>query len=220
MGSHLFLARANMVNNQVTPSRVTDQRLIEAMLKTPRELFVPAEYTGVAYSDTQIRIGNGRTLFDPTTFARMAQLAKLEENDLVLDIGSGTGYSTAIFANLVKKVISIEPEEKLASAANYTLNQLGIRNAIIISEMMLDGHPEGGPYNVIFLNGSVTKIPDQLIDQLSDGGRLVAIVKQPGKLGEVMLIERHGSTVTSRMVFEANVSPLNTSQTQSNSFEF
>lgn len=220
MGNNLFLARTNMVNNQILPSQVTDTRLTDAILKTPRELFVPLEYAGVAYSDTPIAIGNKRYLMEPAIFSRLAQLANIGAGDMVLDLGSGTGYSTAIFAHLAKKVISIEPEEKLASTANYTLNQLGIRNAIIISETLLDGHPEGGPYQAIFLNGAVEKIPEQLIDQLADGGRLVAVVKKHKRQGEAVLVERRGATVTQRVMFTANVALITGEDTDKPLFEF
>lgn len=209
MGNHLYLARTNMVNNQVSPSDVTDHRVLETMLKIPRELFVPAELAGVAYSDASLRISGSRRLTAPAAFARLVQLAQVASNDIVLDIGCSTGYSTAVFSHLAKKVTSIEPEEKLASGANYTLNQLGVRNAIIISEILTDGHPEGGPYNVIFLNDPVEEISEQLIDQLADGGRLVAILKQQGQLGQAVLIERHGETVTRRIMFSLNVPCIN-----------
>lgn len=203
-----FLARINMVNNQILPSQVTDSRLKEAMLKLPRELFVPVEFSSIAYADTSIKVGTERALMDPTTFARLAQLTQAKDSDMVLDIGCGTGYSTGVFATLAKKVISIEPEEKLASDANYTLNQLGIRNAIIISETLLDGHPEGGPYDVIFLNGSVKAIPNQLIDQLAEGGRLVGVIRNKGKLGEAVVLERHGDKISKHIMFGANIPPL------------
>lgn len=202
-----LLARTNMVYNQIYPNHVPDHNVLETMLTLPRENFVPKEYAGIAYIDNDIPIGKNRYLMDPLTFARLAQLAQVTKKDTVLDLGCGTGYSTAVLSALAKKVIALEENEDLASTANYTLNHLGITNIIIISERLNTGHPEGGPYDVIFLNGAIRNVPPLLFSQLADNGRLIAVLRQENGLGNAILFERHGDTLTERHMFETNTHP-------------
>lgn len=191
------LARTNMVRNQLLPNRIENAQVLQAMSTLPREYFVPKNHISTAYLDKNVPLGNGHFIPDPTTFAKLAQLAHIDSNDTVLDIGCGTGYSTAVFASIARKVIAIEPDETLASTANATLNKLNIRNAIIISEPP----SKGSFYEVIFLNGAVKTVPPAFFEQLAENGRLVAVIQQQRGLGQARCFRRSGDTIISEASF-------------------
>ena len=173
------LRRDTMVDTQLRPNEVTDGRLLEAMRSVPRELFVPAALRGLAYMDESIEVfpsidgAPARYLLAPMVLARLVQLAAVEPEDNVLDVGCATGYSTAVLASLARNVTGLEPEPELAKAARRTLRDLGIDNAEIVKGALNDGHKKRGPYDAIVLNGSVPEPPQTLLDQLKEGGRLV-----------------------------------------------
>jgi protein-L-isoaspartate(D-aspartate) O-methyltransferase len=160
---------------------VTDRRILAAMGTLPRERFVPPRMSLLAYMDESVEVfpardgAPARYLLAPMPLARLVQLASVEPEDKVLDVGCATGYSTAVLARLARSVIGLEPEPELAEAARRTLRELAIENATIVEGALADGAPEDGPYDVILLNGSVEEIPESLLTQLREGGRLVAI---------------------------------------------
>lgn len=206
-------ARLNLVESQVRPNNVRDRRLIAAMSEIPRELFVPQALRGVAYMDEDIKISeasdamSARYLMEPRVFAKLVDLCQILPSDLVLDIGCGTGYSTAVLARLASTVVALEADEKLATQADETLAELGIDNAAMVRGPLKDGYPGQGPYDVILLNGSVPAVPASLKQQLKDGGRLVAVETGAGA-GSARLYVRSGEVVSGRAVFDAMVAPL------------
>lgn len=171
--------RLNMVESQIRPSDVVDRRIPAAMLAMPREKFVPAASQPVAYRDDLIRIGEpgkaGRFLLAPRVLAKLIQHLEIEDGDLVLDIGCATGYSTALLAQLAQTVVGLECDATLAEQAGATIREADIDNAVVVSGALEAGHAVEGPYDAILLNGAVHDIPAELLDQLKDGGRLVAI---------------------------------------------
>jgi protein-L-isoaspartate(D-aspartate) O-methyltransferase len=175
-------ARATMVESQLRTDRVTDRRILAAFGALPRERFVPEDKRDFAYSDATLEVwpsldgGPARFLLPPVVLARLMQLASVEARDKVLDIGCATGYSTALLGGLASAVTAVEAEPELAAAAQENLRALGIGNATVVDGDHARGAPEKGPFDVILLNGSVPEIPDALLAQLADGGRLVAIV--------------------------------------------
>jgi protein-L-isoaspartate(D-aspartate) O-methyltransferase len=174
--------RLTMVESQLRPNEVTDRRLLAAMRTLPRERFVPLSLKKLAYMDEGIEVfpaidgAPARFLLAPMVLARLVQLAVVELHDTVLDVGCATGYSTAVLARLGRSVIGLEPEPELAEAAGRALHELDIANAEIVEGALARGLPEAGPYDVILLNGSVPKVPEGLLSQLKEGGRLAAIV--------------------------------------------
>lgn len=196
-------ARFHMVEGQIRPNKVTDHRLVDAMLDLPREAFVPKAARGIAYVDEDIAIGNGRALMEPMVFARMIQEVGVTDTDVVLDIGCGTGYSTAVLARLAATVVGVETDADLAKRATETLAEVGADNAIIINAPMTEGHAEQAPYNVIVIEGLVAEIPPVITNQLAEGGRLVAAVIGPRGVGEVKLFQRSAGVVSGRTLFEA-----------------
>jgi protein-L-isoaspartate(D-aspartate) O-methyltransferase len=211
-------ARATMVETQIRTDRVTDRRVLAAFGSLPRERFVPEKKRDLAYSDGSLEVwpsldgGPARFLLAPVVLARLTQLASVEAQDAVLDIGCATGYSTALLANLAQVVTAVEIEPELAAAARENLKALGLANANVVEGDLARGAPEAGPFDVILLNGSVPEVPDTLLAQLKDGGRLVAVVTgapqgRPGQ-GKATLFVKLDGEASGLPHFDANARAL------------
>jgi protein-L-isoaspartate(D-aspartate) O-methyltransferase len=196
-------AREAMVDSQVRTSDVTRYSIIDAMLWCPRELFVPRARRDVAYAEAEIPLAPGRAMLTPRAFAKMLEAAQIGQGDLVLDLAPGTGYSTAVISRLAAAVVAIEPDAQLAKQATEALEHLEIVNAVVSQGEPVAGDPAHGPYDVIFVNGSVEQVPGGLTDQLKDGGRLVAIFTERG-VGQCRTVLRVGDTLASRIAFDVN----------------
>ncbi len=209
----LSVARTNMVNSQVATNKVTDKRVLGAMLDTPREIFLPASRKAAAYIDQDVVIneasedGPARYLMQPMVFARLVQAAEITRSNDVLDIGCGTGYSSAIISRLAHFVIALESHASLADMAAAKLSELGADNAVVITGPLAKGYAGEGPYDVIVLEGAVDFVPDVLFEQLKDGGRLVAILDDGG-IGRACVFTKAGASISKRVLFDANIKPL------------
>lgn len=170
------LARHNMVESQIRPSDVTDLRIQNAMSTLPREKFLPSSRKTIAYSDEDIEVSEGRYLLAPRSLARLVQAAGIGADDVVLDLAPATGYSTAVLAQLASAVVAVEADAALLKKASKVLSDLAIDNTAIIEGAPSAGCPDQAPFDVIFINGTVDFVPDELIAQLSDHGRLVTIL--------------------------------------------
>lgn len=204
--------RINMVESQVRPSDVTDRRIIRAMLEVPREQFVPDALRSIAYMDTEVSLpssgGSGRrALLAPRVFAKLVQEARIEPGMTVLDVGCATGYSTAVLARLAKRVVGLECDAELAAKAKKTLQNLAVSNAVVSQGALQDGLASEGPFDAVLLNGAVPAVPQVLLEQLAEGGRLVA-VRAEGNLGQAVVWTRVGRTSDARVVFDAGAQPL------------
>ena len=196
-------ARANMVDCQLRTNKVRDGRLIHAFETVPRELFVPARQRAIAYVDEDLEIAPGRYLIEPMVLARLLQAAAVAPDDLVLEIGGGCGYGTAILAQLGATVVSLESDKALAAAAAEAQAQLGIDNVLMVAGALSEGYDKQAPYNVIVINGAVGEIPDAIAEQLAEAGRLVAVVRGDTAPGQAVLVERHGANISRRVLFDA-----------------
>ena len=209
-------ARANMVENQVRPNKVTDDRVLNAMAAVPRERFVPKQLAGVAYVDEDIAVSEGRYLMEPMVLARLLQAAAIEPGDVVLDIGCATGYSTAVLARLADTVVAVESEADLAEAASALMTELDADNTAVVTGELSQGYADQAPYDVIVVEGSVDEVPRALSDQLVEGGRLVAVVtggnrgdhRGVNRVGRATLMRRLYGALSSRVLFDASVPPL------------
>ncbi|MCH9808932.1 MAG: protein-L-isoaspartate O-methyltransferase [Alphaproteobacteria bacterium] len=200
--------RKNMVESQIRPSDVTDRRIIRAMLEVPREAFVPTQLKPIAYMDEDIALtkpapgSNGRVLLAPRTLAKMIQLADIDANDVVLDVGCATGYSAALIGRLAETVVALESDAGLAETASATLDGLGSDNVAVVSGELPAGYLDESPYDAIFVSGRVEEMPPGLLDQLKDGGRLVAI-EGPAVCSKVVVWRRVGATFDKQEMFAA-----------------
>ncbi len=204
--------RENMVESQVRPADVVDRRIIRAMLEIPREVFVPEEVRPLAYMDRDVPVSprseaRPRFMMSPSVHARLIQFLELEDNAVVLDVGCGTGYGSAIMARLAQTVVALECDPGLAETATKTLSELGVDNVVVVVGSLPAGWPGEGPYDAIILNGSVPEAPATLLDQLRDGGRLAAI-EADGGLSKARIWQRSGQNVSARTLFDAAARPL------------
>jgi protein-L-isoaspartate(D-aspartate) O-methyltransferase len=165
--------RQRMVEQQLKPRDIKDQRVLAAMAKVPREEFIPVDARGDAYEDGPLPIGYDQTISQPYIVAFMTEQLGLKPSDRVLEVGSGSGYQAAILAELVAEVYTIEIVEPLANTAKATLQRLGYKNVHIKAGDGYNGWPEEAPFDAIIVTCAPDKVPQPLVDQLKDGGRMV-----------------------------------------------
>ena len=201
-------ARRNMVSGQIRTNRVTDERLIGAMEEIPRERFVPRAKRGVAYVDEDVEIASERYLMEPMVLARLLQEAGIGADDVVLDVGCGTGYATAVLSRLAGTVVALDVDGSLAAEAERTLSGVDADNAIVVTGPLAEGYARQAPYDVILLGGAVDHLPQALTDQLAEGGRVVGVLREAGRVGQATLWARHRGALSSRSLFEASLPPL------------
>lgn len=194
--------RTMMVDTQVRPSDVTKFPIIEAMLATPREVFVPASMVEAAYVGETLTIAPGRVLLEARTLAKMLDSLDLQGNELVLDLAAGLGYSSAVMARLAEAVIAVEPIETLAEDAEAALETAGASNVVVERQPLTEGAPRHGPYDAIVVQGGVEIFPQALADQLKEGGRAVAVFMD-GALGVVRLGIKRQGVIRWRDIFNA-----------------
>ncbi|GGA12544.1 protein-L-isoaspartate O-methyltransferase family protein [Neptunicoccus cionae] len=195
-------ARTTMVDCQVRPSDVTKYPIIDALLTVEREEFVPTAKRGIAYMGEHIDLAPNRVLLEPRTFAKMLDVANIQPNELVLDLGCGFGYSSAVIARMAEAVVAIEPDEKMASEAAELLSSSGVDNVMVEQGELIDGAPKHGPYCVIMLEGAAEQIPAAITDQLKPGGRIIAI-RQSGNTGHCKIGYKHDHGIDWRNAFDA-----------------
>ena len=206
------LQRKNMVESQVRTNDVTDRRIINAMLEVPREAFVPTALKPVAYMDEALILARAkdgapaRGMMAPRVLAKLLQLAEIGAGDVVLDVGAATGYSTAVIGRLAQTVVALESDPAMVETATKALEGLGADNIAIVTGDLEVGYPSEGPYDAIVVEGEVEEIPAGLLDQLKDGGRLVAI--KAGVPGRATRWRRAGRTFDSRADFTAAAAAL------------
>jgi protein-L-isoaspartate(D-aspartate) O-methyltransferase len=201
--------RTNMVESQILTSDVTDRRIIQSMGALPRERFVPAAWASLAYMDEAVPLSvSGRMLMAPRVFAKLLQLAEIGEDDRVLDVGSGSGYSTAVLARIAKSVVGLECDARLAEEARLNIAALGLANAAIVEGALPAGAANDGPYDAIVLEGLIATSPEALLDELKEGGRLVAVARQDDGLGKATIWRRLGRSYDQWTAFDATAPKL------------
>lgn len=194
--------RTMMVDTQVRPSDVTKFPIIDAMLSVPREVYVPATMQEAAYIGENLDIAAGRVVLEPRTFGKMLDALMIDVDDVVLDIACGLGYSTAVLAQMCDFVVAVEDDDARASQAQETLSAQGVDNAAVMTGPLAEGSAKSGPYDIIMVQGAVHTVPDALLDQLREGGRIACIFAE-GALGVVRIGLKIDGTVNWRFAFNA-----------------
>ena len=212
--------RRIMVNTQIRPADVTKYSVIDAMLRVPRERFVPGAMQSVAYVEDMIDLAPDRIVLEPRTFAKTLDTLDIRNNEMVLDIGCGLGYSTAVMAQMAQVVVGVEEISDLATDAQSALADTGIDNAVLHEGPLVEGAPEHGPYDVIVIEGGVEEVPNHVTDQLKDGGRMAALfIEVENALGSMRIGHKSGNRISWRFAFQANA-PVLAGFAKSKSFSF
>ena len=182
------------------PPDVTDARVLAAMGRVPRERFVGPDLQAFAYADRPLPIGFGQTISQPRIVGMMLQELGLKGDERVLDLGSGSGYQTAILAELVKEVIAVELIPELVERSRRVLSELGYKNVSVYQATDELGWPPEAPYDAIVVAAASPRVPMSLVEQLADGGRMIIPVGERGRQQELMLVARtkEGFTVSRR----------------------
>lgn len=196
-------ARTAMVDCQVRPSDVTKFPIIEAMLAVPREAYVPAAKKSVAYAGKHIALSPDRALLDARTFAKMLDSVNIRPTDLVLDLGCGMGYSSAVIARLAEAVVAVEENADLAAIATETLSDMSVDNVLVTQAKLSEGNAKHGPYDVVITEGAIAELPPAIADQIKDGGRIVAILQQDD-LSQCRIGYKADSNISWRYAFDAS----------------
>lgn len=198
-------ARTNMVDCQIHTAGVISPAILTAFETIPREKFVPANMQSVAYNDETIAVGSGRCLLDPMTHAKMVQAVEPKPGDKILDIGGATGYSASILSSMAKDVLALEENPELIKKAEGLWSTLEINNVRPVAGKLNEGAPAHAPFDLIFINGSVTDVPDAITNQLAANGRLIVIIRKPeAVMGQVTLVQKTGAKgLSSRPLFES-----------------
>jgi protein-L-isoaspartate(D-aspartate) O-methyltransferase len=206
-------ARRTMVDGQVRVNDVTDHALIDAMLSIPRERFVPPARAALAYIDDDLEVAPAagavpaRYLMEPMVLAKLLQALAPADSARVLDVGGATGYAAAVIARVSGSVVALEENPALAAQARVNIAALELKNVTCVEGPLATGWALRAPYDVILLNGAAERIPEALLTQLADGGRLGAVIRKD-RAAKAMLFARNGSNISTRHLFDAAVPPL------------
>lgn len=199
-----YQQRVTMVDCQVRPSDVTKFPIIAAMLDCPREEFVPDSLRSVAYMGDHLTLAEGRVLLDPRTFSKMLNEIDIRKDEFVLDIGCGLGYSSAIISHFAEAVVALEEDEVMAKEAAIGLVAHAVDNAVAVCGKLSEGATIHAPYDVIVVEGGIELLPDGIVSQLKDGGRIACVFvnRHPG---ECRIGIKRAGKISWRVVFNADV---------------
>ena len=193
-------AREKLVKFDIEGQGISDPKVLAAMRSVPRHCFVPEQVLSSAYADTALPIGEGQTISQPYVVALMTAGLKLDADQRVLEIGTGSGYQAAVLAEIVKEVYTIEIKEKLHQKSTRLLKSLGYANVITRQADGYFGWPEAAPFDAIMITAAVNHVPPPLLKQLKEGGRLILPLGNPFSYQNLTLITRHGDDYTTRQI--------------------
>jgi protein-L-isoaspartate(D-aspartate) O-methyltransferase len=205
--SEFAAERKKMVEEQLRPRGIRDERILAAMGKVPREEFVPQNMRAQAYDDKAMPLGNNSTISQPLIVALMTEQVRPQPNDRVLEIGTGSGYQSAVLAELVKDVYTIEIVESLAKDASARLARLGYNNAHVKVGDGYQGWPEVAPFDAIIVTCAPDKIPPPLTQQLKDNGRMLVPVGS-GMEQQLYLLEKKNGQLAQTAILPVRFVPM------------
>ncbi len=206
-------ARVKMVENQIRTTDVTSHSVLNAFFTVPRENFVPEKSKLLAYVDNDIEIAPAasgkpaRFLMEASPLAKLLQLGVITKDDKVLDVGCGTGYVSAVLSLIAGKVVALESDEDLAAQAKTNLAAHGYDNVAVVTGDLEKGNAGNGPFDVIFVDGSVEQVPQALLDQLGEDGRLIAVLGF-GHAARATVFMRERGAFSENVFFNASIKPL------------
>jgi len=201
-------ARFNMIEQQIRTWEVLDATVLDLLKQIPREDFVPEQYQGLAFADLEIPIGNGEMMLSPKMEARIVQALDIKKTDKVLEIGTGSGYLTALLATLAKQVTSVEINPDLSKAAQQRLAAHHITNISLLVGDAANGWPAEAPYDVIVFTGSLPVTPTQVEQQLAEGGRMFVVTGEAPVMEATMIRRIAGNHFKRDVLFETCVPTL------------
>ncbi len=201
-------ARNNMIEQQIRPWNVVDQRVLDVISQVPREAFVPKAFRDLAYAEINIELGHGQVMMTPAVEGRLLQAARVHADDKVLEIGTGSGYFTALLANMGGHVYSVEIIRELQQQAGQHLNELGIQNISLEEGDGAQGWGRYAPYDVIVITGSLPVLPDSFQKNLAPGGRLVAIVGEAPAMEARLVTHSAEGGFNNEYLFNTEIPPL------------
>lgn len=204
--THFSQARQTMVDCQIRPTKVTDQNIIDAFATVPREAFVGRNQRAIAYVDEDLPLPGGRCMMEAMVLARLVQALAVGKDDNVLIIGAATGYGAAVMARLAGSVIAVETRTQMVEKAQETLVSIGTDNAVAIKGRLTEGFANEGPYDAILIEGAVETVPDRILEQLGNGGRLGAVWRpEDAAVGVASIWTKAGAEFVRTPLFDAQV---------------
>tara|TARA_B100000676_G_scaffold312933_2_gene389999 strand:- start:1817 stop:2464 length:648 start_codon:yes stop_codon:yes gene_type:complete len=198
----------NMIDGQLKPMGINDEIILQAFKDVPRELFIDEEKSSLSYHEGNILIKDNRWLLSSMVIARLINCVSISNEDIILEIGSCSGYTTAILEKLCSLVVGVEYDKKLRDIANNALAKIGANSAIIVDGNHKEGNIKSAPYDKIFIFGSVPSIPDTLFNQLSDKGALITVIKDqsnPKSCGKAVVFKKNKDIISSSKVFDVEI---------------
>ncbi len=208
-------ARFNMIEQQIRPWEVLDPEVLDALSAVKREDFVPEALKALAFADLELPIGQGQTMLQPKIEARVLQEASVKNTDVVLEVGTGSGYMAALLASQAEYVYSVEIDPALAEIARRNLRHAGVANVSVETGDASQGWSGPSPYDVIVLSGALRELPEVFLQQLKLGGRLVAFVGEPPVVEAQLIIRSDDKAFNTVNVFETVVPALTSKKRQS-----
>ena len=205
-------ARFNMIEQQIRPWQVLDPAVLDMLGEVRREDFVPDALKALAFADLELPIGNGQTMLQPKVEARLLQELAISNTDIVLEVGTGSGYMAALLASQAEYVFSVEIDPLLAENARRSLQQAGVVNVTVETGDASRGWSGPSPYDVIVISGSLPALPQVFLQQLKVGGRLVAFIGEPPVMEARLIVRTDEHAYKTRNLFETVVMPLTSGQ--------
>lgn len=197
--------RSTMIDSQLRPSGINDPYLIAALKYVPREMYVPAEIAALAYRDEDIEVVPGRYLMEPLTGCRLMAALDPQPADRILIVGGTTGYSASILARLAAHITLVEDDPTLVRRAGSAISKTGVSNVEVVEGPLAEGYQAGAPFDALLIDGAVDHVPDDLVRQIRDGGRIAAVIAEPGSAPHVSIGYVSGGHVSWSALTEADV---------------